>query len=128
MEKTAIAILNALGCPDAELSIVLVDDPDIQALNLQYRGKNSPTNVLAFAMRDGDFGDVTPTLLGDVVMSLDTLQREAQAAGQPVAERMTELLIHGILHLLGFDHEASEADAAFMEDKSRELLAMVSAG
>jgi probable rRNA maturation factor len=126
VKKTAQAILNGLGCPEAELSIVLVDDPDIQALNSQYRGKDSPTNVLAFAMRDGDFGGVTPTLLGDVVLSIDTLTREAEAAGQAPADRLTQLLIHGILHLVGFDHEASAAAADLMEEKSRELLALLS--
>lgn len=103
-----------------------MDDPDIQALNRQYRGKDSPTNVLAFSMREGDFGGVTPTLLGDVVLSLDTVAREAEAAGQTPADRLTQLLIHGILHLVGFDHETSEADADLMEEKSRELLTLVS--
>jgi probable rRNA maturation factor len=103
----------------------LVEDPEIQALNRQYRGKDSPTNVLAFAMRDGDFGDLTPTLLGDVVVSMDTVLREATDAGRPLAERFTEMLVHGILHLMGFDHETSEADALFMEEKSRELLTLL---
>ena len=125
MAKTAQTILNALGCPDAELSIVLVADPEIQSLNRQYRGKDIPTNVLAFAMRDGDFGGLTPTLLGDVIVSMDTVAREASEAGQPMAAHFTELLIHGILHLMGFDHETGETDAIRMEAKSRELMALV---
>lgn len=108
--------------------MVLVDDPAIQELNRRYRGKDTPTNVLAFAMRDGAFGDLTPSLLGDVVMSMETVAREADAAGQSVGHRFNELLIHGILHLLGYDHETGDADAEIMEEKTGELLALVTAG
>jgi len=122
VEKTAQAILDALAYPDAELSVVLVSDPEIHALNRQYRGKDRPTNVLAFAMRDGEFGSLTPGLLGDVVISMDTLAREAADAGKPTLERFMELLIHGILHLVGFDHEASDTDAEKMEKTAGEIL------
>lgn len=125
VEKTAQAILDALAYPDAELSVVLVSDPDIHAMNRQYRGKDQPTNVLAFAMRDGEFGNLTPSLLGDVVISMDTMVREAADAGKSSMERFKELLIHGVLHLVGFDHETSDTDAERMEKKAGEMLEML---
>ena len=120
----AQAILNALGLIDDELSILIVDDPRIAELNESYRHKKGPTNVLSFSMREGDFGGITP-LLGDVVISADTTQREAEEAGITFDERFSQLLIHGILHLVDFDHERSDQDAEIMEEKSIELLRLI---
>ncbi len=89
-------ILNALDSADGELSLVLTDDPEIHQLNRQYLNRDKPTNVIAFPMREGQYGMVTPTLLGDVVISLDTTFREAEASGQPMEKRLRELVIHGI--------------------------------
>jgi rRNA maturation RNase YbeY len=122
LKKTAMAILNALDCPEGELSLLIVDDDDIAALNQQYRGRSGPTNVLAFSMNEGAFGDIAPHLLGDVVISVDTCLREADSAGISFERHFTELLIHGILHLFGFDHEQSEEDEHRMTAKSDELL------
>ena len=94
-------------------------------LNQTYRGISKPTNVLAFPMQEGEFSHITPGLLGDVVISIDTAQREAQSAGISLDERVSQLLIHGILHLVGFDHETSETDAMTMEEKSLELLGLI---
>ncbi len=118
-------ILNALDFPDAELSILIVDDPEIATLNGQYLHREGPTNVIAFPMLEGDFADISPQLLGDVVVSMDTAQKEADIAGIHVDERLLELLVHGILHLVGYDHELSEAEAFRMDAKSHELLALV---
>ena len=115
-------ILNALGCDAHEISIVITDNDQIQQLNKTYRGLDKPTNVLAFPMQEGQFADITPGLLGDVVISCETAQQEADKAKISLDERMSQLLIHGILHLTGFDHEASQRDAQKMEDKSLELL------
>ena len=115
-------ILDALDFPNGEISILLADDLLITKLNQQYRNRQGPTNVIAFAMREGAFSDLTPHLLGDVVISLDTTAVEAQKAGISMDQRFRELLIHGILHLFGYDHEKSEEDARRMDDKSRELL------
>ncbi len=104
-----------------------MDDPGIKELNATYRGKDTATNVLSFPMQEGEFSDITPGLLGDVVISVDTAAREAQEAGIVLEERMSQLLIHGILHLLGFDHELGDADADKMEEKSLELLRIVEA-
>ena len=126
MEMTAQAILNALAFPDGELSILMVDDPRIEQLNRKYLNREGPTNVIAFPMREGSFGDLNPQLLGDVVISTDTAASEAAVANIPAETRITELLIHGILHLFGYDHENDKPEARRMEQKSRELIAVVS--
>jgi probable rRNA maturation factor len=102
-----------------------MDDLQIKELNHSFRGIDRPTNVLSFPMQEGEFSDITPGLLGDVVISAQTAAREAQEAGITLDERMSQLLIHGILHLVGFDHETSKADADDMETKSCELLRLV---
>jgi probable rRNA maturation factor len=114
-----------LDFPDGEISILLVDDPQIAILNQKYLDRRGPTNVIAFAMREGEFAHLTPHLLGDVVISVDTAIREAHDAGLKQTRRFNELLVHGILHLFGYDHEESEKEARRMEEKSRELLEMI---
>ncbi len=94
-------------------------------MNRTYRGKDAPTNVLSFPMQEGEFSEITPGLLGDVVISLDAAQAEAIAAGISTDERISQLLIHGILHLIGFDHELGEKQALEMEEKSLELLRLI---
>lgn len=107
---------------EAELSLLVVDDEGIAPLNHQYLGRTGPTNVIAFPMHEGAFADLSPHLLGDVVISVETCQREAEAAGITFDQRFTELLIHGILHLFGYDHEQSPAEAERMARKSDTLL------
>ncbi len=111
-----------MGCSKAELSVVCTDDKGIQRLNQRYLNRNRPTNVIAFAMREGEFADIAPQLLGDVVISVDTAVAEAAAAGLTVNDRFLQLLVHGILHLLGYDHESDPHQAARMEAKSKWLL------
>lgn len=123
--KKTEQILSALGCDNHEISIVITDDAQVRDLNRTYRGKDTPTNVLSFPMQEGEFSEITPGLLGDVVISLDTARAEAAAAGISTDERMSQLLIHGILHLMGFDHELGEDQAQEMEKKSLELLRLV---
>jgi probable rRNA maturation factor len=122
LRKKTKLILSALGCDAHEISILITDDNQIQQLNKTYRKKDKPTNVLAFPMQEGQFADITPDLLGDVVISCETAQQEACEANIDLLERMSQLLIHGILHLMGFDHETSSMEAQKMEDKSLELL------
>jgi probable rRNA maturation factor len=114
-----------LDYPDGELSILIVDDQQIADLNLTYLNREGPTNVIAFPMREGQFDEITPNLLGDVVISIETAQQEADAAGISLQNRFDQLLIHGILHLLGYDHEQTTAEAERMEEKSNSLLAML---
>ncbi|MBW2590195.1 MAG: rRNA maturation RNase YbeY [Deltaproteobacteria bacterium] len=125
LQKKAQAILNALGSHEGELSILLVDDSEIKTLNKDYLSRSGPTNVIAFPMKEGDFSDINPQLLGDVVISMETAGREALQSGISTEERFAQLLVHGILHLFGFDHEKSEQDARKMEKKSDELLKLI---
>lgn len=122
IEKTAQAALNALECPDKELSLLITDDPEIEIFNRDYLKRQGPTNVIAFPMQEGEFSQVTPHLLGDVVISMDTAQKEAEKMNISVEQRFNELLIHGILHLFGYDHEKSEQEEIRMEDKTFELI------
>ena len=122
IEQKARAILDALGCPEKELSILLVDDLQIADLNATYLNREGPTNVIAFPMQEGEFADVSPDLLCDVVISIDTAEREGEAAGMDVETRTVELLVHGVLHLMGYDHEHDEEDARRMEEKSAAVL------
>ncbi len=125
IKKTAAAILNVLECPDGELSILIVDDPQIEILNQEYLNRKGPTNVIAFPMREGDFGDIAPYLLGDVVISAETAYREGEASGTGMEKRFIQLLLHGILHLFGFDHENSKEETRKMEQKSDEILKII---
>ena len=125
IRQTVQVILDALDCPDSELSILIVDDPQIEELNQQYLNRNRPTNVIAFPMREGEFSELSAHLLGDVVISIDTAAREAQNAAMTMERRFIELLVHGILHLLGYDHETDKEQARIMEAKSRELMELI---
>jgi probable rRNA maturation factor len=109
---------------DVELGIVLTDDARIRALNARWRGFDKPTNVLSFPsdLDPAGLPAGAPWLLGDVVVALETVQREAAEAGRPVGAHLTHLLVHGILHLLGYDHEI-DAKAVRMEALEIELLA-----
>lgn len=102
-----------------------MDDLQITVINRDYLHRDRSTNVIAFPMRDGPFGDITPGLLGDVVVSLETTATEARNAGLALTNRFCQLLVHGILHLFGYDHEKSEKDAVVMNAKSREILELI---
>lgn len=122
----AETILNALGYPGSELSVVVTGDLGIRRVNREYLGKDRPTNVISFAMGEGEFGGVNPDVLGDVIISADTAAREAEEAGIPFWSRLCFLLLHGILHITGYDHERSgEEEAGRMEEKEREIFAML---
>ena len=116
------ARLLALLEVDAELSVALVGDAEMHALNRDWRGKDAPTDVLAFALREGEDAAVHPDVLGDVVISLDTAARQAAARDATLADEVRVLLAHGILHLLGYDHERSPAEARRMFARQRALL------
>ena len=114
-----------MDCPDSELSLLVVDDPQIAKLNKKYLNRHGPTNVIAFPMRQGEFSNLTPLLLGDVVISVETAASEAKNAGISMQERFTQLLVHGVLHLFGYDHEESKQPAHKMEEKSNELMKLL---
>ena len=114
-----------MDSPDGELSVLLLDDTEIADLNYQYLNRQGATNVIAFPMTEGAFGDINPDLLGDVVISMDTAAREADILETTLETRFKELLIHGILHLFGYDHETDKAEAREMDNKSEELFEMI---
>jgi probable rRNA maturation factor len=114
--------LNELGSPESELSVSLVEDEHIQELNRRYLGRDKPTNVLAFAMREGEFPSLHPQILGDVVVSVDTAQRQSNRFGIRDHEMVLLLMIHGILHLVGYEHEGKAKGASEMARKQKELF------
>jgi rRNA maturation RNase YbeY len=129
----ARALLKLLSLDSYELSLVLTGDSAIRELNRAFRGRDSSTDVLSFpqfddfanARDDHALGDqeVVPTSLGDVVISVDTVVRQAARLGVAPESRLRTLLIHGVLHLLGYDHEKSRAEARRMFAYERELVA-----
>lgn len=128
LRRVARRILGASGCPDAELSVVIVDDAQIRVVNRDYLQRDKATNVISFAMQEGEGAGVAPQLLGDVVISAETAARDALEAGLPFASELYFLLLHGILHLLGYDHErCSAAEAERMEEREREIFALLRA-
>jgi len=119
--------LEDLGCHDKELSILFTDDEHMAALNQQYRDKEGATDVLSFPMMEDLDGKTTPALfepvmLGDVVVSVDTALRDAEELEQSFEKTVDRLLIHGILHLLGYDHEKSQVDAMLMTKEEERLM------
>lgn len=108
------------------MSILVVDDARIQEINRDYLGKDRPTNVISFAMQEGEGGDISPMLLGDVVISAETAAREAAEAGQSFVSELYFLLLHGMLHLVGYDHErGTVAQARLMERREREIFSEI---
>ena len=124
--------MKAAGLPDCELSLTLTSDESIRVLNRDYRKKNTPTDVLSFSQLE-DRGSAPPNPrairniegmpLGDVVISIDTALAQSREYGVTPAERLRTLLIHGFLHLLGYDHERSPSEARKMLARERALAA-----
>ena len=118
VERAASA---ALGDETGDLVVLLTDDETVRDLNARFRGKDRPTNVLSFPAADmPDTGDARP--LGDIVLAYGVCADEAQAQGKALANHLTHLVVHGVLHLLGRDHE-DEAEAEGMEAEERLILA-----
>jgi pyridoxine 5-phosphate synthase len=122
IQRTAEHLLVLTGMADAELSILLVDDNQIGELNRSWRRKIGPTNVLAFSLTEGDNSHMAMNLLGDIVISVETAAREAAKEGVSMHSRMQVLLVHGFLHLIGYDHEKSDSEAGRMHSKEKELF------
>ena len=123
--KNAVgAVLEEVGAAGigSELSIVFSDDAHIRTLNAGWRGKDKPTNVLSFPAFPVKSGERLPPMLGDIVLAAETVAREAELEGKPLDHHITHLVIHGVLHLLGHDHE-NEAEAESMEALERAALA-----
>ena len=126
LRSVARKILSVSGCPEARLSILITDDAGIRELNRDWLGKDRPTNVISFAMQEGEGAGVQADLLGDVAISAETAARDAAEAGVTVEYELYFLLLHGILHLLGYDHErGTAAEARRMEAREQELFAQL---
>jgi len=126
LRTRARRILRALDLATAELSVSLVDDGAMATLNARYRGIEGPTDVLSFSLVEGRYAERRGALLGDVVVSLETADRQARRARRTLDDEVLRLLIHGVLHLLGYDHER-EADARRMRTAERRVLRAVRA-
>jgi rRNA maturation RNase YbeY len=120
LARSARRVLVTLGRRDAELSVVLVSDRAIRRLNRTWRGKDRTTDVLSFPQQEGAV-PAPAALLGDVVISVPTARRQAKERDETLAVASERLLIHGILHLLGYDHERSAAEERRMARRERQL-------
>jgi probable rRNA maturation factor len=123
VKKSVLQMMVYLGCSEQEISVVFGNDRLLQELNRTYRNKDRPTNVLAFPQSPTYAGEPASTMLGDVIVSLPTAAREAHALNQSLEERVIYLLLHGLLHLLGYEHEGSAARRRRMEALEQEVLA-----
>ncbi len=119
LRRRAGALLRAAGQARAELSIALVDDATIRVLNGRYRGKPRPTDVLSFSLVEGEFSERRGQLLGDVVISVETAARQARARRRGLDDTVAKLLVHGVLHLLGHDHEEDEEARRMLAEERR---------
>ena len=116
-------LLDSAGVGPWIIDVTLADDAEQQHLNRTYRGRDTPTNVLAFPQTaPGSLRSEVPVLLGDIVLAYETVRREAAEQDKPLANHLRHLVVHGVLHLLGFDHE-NAAEAAVMETREIKILA-----
>lgn len=109
-----------------EVSVRLTDDAEVQTLNRDWRGKDKPTNVLSFACLDDEDAPVVegaPVLLGDLALAYETCAAEATTAGKPLSDHLAHLVVHGVLHLMGWDHEEDSVEAEAMEEQEVRILA-----
>lgn len=125
VEKVEQAVSETLiehNSVDCEVSVLLTDDPHIKQLNRDYREIDASTDVLAFAMQEGeDYSGLNIHILGDVVISLETAERQAESASHSLEQEVEFLTVHGVLHLLGYDHQ-SQTEASVMFEKQDIIL------
>lgn len=120
--ETVLAETGQAAPDEAELSLLFTDDAHVRALNRDWRGKDKPTNVLSFPAFPVAPGDPVPPMLGDIALAFETVMSEAALEEKPFDHHLTHLVIHGMLHLLGHDHE-DEDEAEAMEALERAILA-----
>ena len=125
IRKAAERILASLRISGYELSVLLLDNKGIRAVNKKYLNRNRPTNVISFSLTEGEFGNINPHVLGDVVISVEKALEQAETRGTSLEEELTFLLIHGILHLVGYDHEGKRDERSKMEEKEKEVYRFV---
>jgi probable rRNA maturation factor len=122
MATGAVFAELAITDPASELSLLFTDDASIRTLNRDWRGKDQATNVLSFPAFEVVPGDPLPPMLGDIILAFETVSAEAALEAKPFAHHLIHLIVHGLLHLLGYDHE-NDAEADEMEGLERKVLA-----
>jgi rRNA maturation RNase YbeY len=125
LEQLAGVVLSDVGAASGELGILFVGERRMQGLNRRYRGKDRTTDVLAFALQESPLPHplpFKPAILGDVVIAVPTAARQAKQGQRSLDEELTVLLVHGILHLCGYDHERNETEARRMHRRERKIL------
>lgn len=124
LHAIAAGVLDAEGQPRSELGVLVTDDETVRRLNREYAGEDASTDVLAFSLREGEeFVSPDGVLrLGEVIISYPTALKQAEGVGRAVEEEVAHLLVHGVLHLLGYDHREPE-EAAKMRAREQALLA-----
>lgn len=126
IRSTTIKLLKYLDCADKEISLSFVNDETIQQLNNQYLKKDKPTNVLSFSLQEGEFNNINPQVLGDIVISIDTVKRDAAKSGISFEQEIYFLIIHGLLHLLGYNHEnTTKEETKKMQRKEKYLFKLL---
>jgi len=123
VRRTLRKLLRHLGREGAEVSLLFLDDQGIREINRTYLNRDRPTNVISFAMTEGPFGHLNPHVLGDIAISVERSRYEAGESGLAPEDYLDYLLIHGLLHLVGYDHEPPrEEEAERMREMERELF------
>jgi len=126
IRSTVLKLLKIMDCANKELSISFVDDNAIKQLNNHYLQRNNSTNILSFSLQEGKYSNINPDILGDIVISAETAQRDAAIGDISLSEEINFLIIHGLLHLLGFNHEkTTKAQTTKMQIKERELFGIL---
>ena len=123
IKKVTEALLNSLGFQNKDLSILFVDNKKITIVNKKFFGKDNPTNVISFSYMDGLPGEV----LGDIIISVEKAEEEAQASGTLFYERLFALIVHGFAHVMGYDHVKDEKESRKMKYREKKLMAFVTA-
>jgi rRNA maturation RNase YbeY len=123
LQRITESLLTCSGLQDRDLSLLLVDNKEIQALNQKFFGRDKPTNVISFSYIDGPPHEI----LGDIIISVERAKTEAEEAGLPFYERLSALIVHGFVHILGFDHEAGERERRRMRYREKKFLRLLAA-
>lgn len=125
LRRRLTKLLRELGLEEADVSVTITDDAEIREINQQYRGVDKATNVLAFALEEGQPMPGAPRVLGDIVISAETIQAEAGPLGYTDGEMFYFYLIHGLLHLIGHDHELGPRQAEEQEKETERLWSLI---
>jgi probable rRNA maturation factor len=127
LRRSLKKIVRYLECGDKEISLLLTDNETIREMNRRYLGRDYPTNVISFSLSEGKFGNINPSLLGDVIISVERAQTDAGKARMDFTDELDFLVIHGVLHLLGYNHEGdtSSDETRVMEKRERAVFFML---